>query len=104
MAYKYYTIKPGQKPTKKQIKEVQEASKRPIEFDEDCPELTAEQIAQFKKIAELKREDRRKQTVTVRISPQAMKKAKALGKGYTSVLGSILESALNDSEMIKKNL
>ena len=35
-----YTIKEGQKPTSEQIKEVEEASKRPIVFDEDCPELS----------------------------------------------------------------
>lgn len=37
---KTFTIKPGQKPTKEQLEEVREAAKRPIVYDEDCPELT----------------------------------------------------------------
>lgn len=39
-----YTTKPGQKPTPEQIKEVQEASKHPIVFDEDCPESSPEML------------------------------------------------------------
>ena len=35
-----YTVKEGQKPTPEQIEEVREAAKRPIVFDEDCPELS----------------------------------------------------------------
>lgn len=69
--------------------------------DEDCPELTAEQLEQFTRISEENQEDRIKQTVTIRLSPQAVRKAKSLGKGYTSVLSRILESALRDNETIK---
>lgn len=49
-------------------------------------------------------QERKKQTVTLRLSPQALEKAKSLGKGYTSVLSRILENALNDIELIKQNL
>jgi len=77
---------------------------RPVCLDEDCPELTEEQISQFARVAEQRREERRKQTVTLRLSPQALKTAKSLGKGYTSVLSRILESALTDAELIKHYL
>jgi hypothetical protein len=33
------SIKPGQKPTEEQLQMVREAASRPIEFDEDCPEM-----------------------------------------------------------------
>lgn len=33
-------LKPGQKPSPEQLKEVDEASKSPIVFDEDCKELS----------------------------------------------------------------
>ena len=72
--------------------------------DEDCPELTPEQLSEFKKISEANRESRCKQTVTLRLSPQAMRRAKSLGKGYTSVLSRILENALSDPATIQKNL
>ena len=77
---------------------------RPVESDEDFPELTEEQLAKIKKISEIRREERKKQTVTLRLSPQALKTAKSLGKGYTSVLSRILESALTDEELIKQYL
>ncbi len=77
---------------------------RSIEFDEDCPELTDEQLKQFRRISEERQEERRKQSVTLRLSPQALRTAKSLGKGYTSVLSRILESALADSETIKHYL
>ncbi len=37
---KTYTIKPGQKPTEEQLKEVEEAKKKPIVYDEDCQEIS----------------------------------------------------------------
>lgn len=37
---KKFTIEKGQKPTKEQLREVAEAKKHPIVFDEDCPELS----------------------------------------------------------------
>ena len=35
-----YSIHPGQEPTREQLKEVEEAKKHPIVFDEDCEELS----------------------------------------------------------------
>ena len=79
-------------------------AKRPVTPDEDCPELTATQIAMFRRISEVNRDERRKQSVTLRLSPQALRRARSLGKGYTSVLSRIIENALNNSDEIKKCL
>ena len=59
---------------------------RPVQPDEDCPELTAEQLSQMVRLSEQSREERKKQTVTLRLSPKALQTARSLGKGYTSVL------------------
>lgn len=83
---------------------LEELKTRPVQPDEDCPELTEEQLSQLVQISEMRRDERRKQTVTLRLSPQALKTAKSLGKGYTSVLSRILESALTDTETIKHYL
>ena len=40
----------GQKPTPEQIEEIKKLKDRPIIFDEDCPELTDEQLKQFKRV------------------------------------------------------
>jgi hypothetical protein len=36
--------------TPEQIAEIREAAKYPIVFDEDCPELTDEQLAEFRPV------------------------------------------------------
>lgn len=93
------------KPLTAEQKQMLEALKtRTVLPDEDCPELTAEQLSQLVRVSEMRRDERRKQTVTLRISPQALRTAKSLGKGYTSVLSRILESALTDTELIKHYL
>ena len=90
--------------TESQRQMIEALQDRPVEPDEDCPELTAEQLSQMVRVSEQRREERKKQTVTLRLSPQALKIAKSLGKGYTSVLSRILETALNDNELIKQFL
>lgn len=72
--------------------------------DDDCPEITSEQFAEFKRVSADRRAERVKQSVTLRLSPQTIEKAKSLGKGYTSILSRIIENALNDPEMIRKAL
>jgi uncharacterized protein (DUF4415 family) len=90
--------------TEEQKNMLEVLKKRADDFDEDSPELSLEELEQFRRIAEQRREERRKQTVTIRLSPQTLMKAKALGKGYTSVLSRIIEIALDDSELIRKCL
>ena len=46
-----YTLHRGQKPTPEQIAQIREAQKYPIEYDEDCPDLTPETYAAFKRAA-----------------------------------------------------
>ena len=41
---KTFTISNGQMPTEEQLKEVEEAKKSPIVFDEDCEELSSSTI------------------------------------------------------------
>lgn len=73
--------------------------------DEECPELTDEQITRLAEVARTKRQQTQtKQTVAIRLSPQALTKAKSLGKGYTTILSRILETALADNEIIKQYL
>ena len=45
---KTVTIKQGQKLTKKQLAEIEEAKNSPIVFDEDCPELSPAMIKAVK--------------------------------------------------------
>lgn len=45
---KTLTLNKGQGPTTEQLKEVEEAGKRPIVFDEDCEELSPAMMKAFK--------------------------------------------------------
>ena len=44
---KTFIIESGQKPTEEQLKEVVEAQKSPIVFDEDCEELSPAMMKAF---------------------------------------------------------
>lgn len=85
--------------TDEELRDLEEAEKRAPVFDEDSPEMTAEQLIQFKR---MHHEDRTKQTVSLRLSQSTLKKAKAYGKGYTSFLSRLLDEAINDEELVRK--
>ena len=90
--------------SKEQRQMIEALEQRKIEEDRDNPELTLEELREFKRVSEENHENRKKQTVTIRLSPQTLEKAKSLGKGYTSVLARILENGLNDADIIRKCL
>ncbi|MBR7000432.1 MAG: hypothetical protein IKI01_07450 [Lachnospiraceae bacterium] len=45
----YSTLCKGQKPTEEQIREIEEAKKHPIVYDEDCPPLSDEMIEKIRR-------------------------------------------------------
>ena len=47
---KRLAVTKGQELTLEQLKEVEEAKKYPIEFDEDCPETTPERALKFRRV------------------------------------------------------
>jgi len=98
------TIDITRNPSQEQIEMLTKAARLPIHEEAEYPEFSEIELLQFKRISGERRADRQKQTVTLRLSPHALKKARSLGKGYTSVLNRILEKALNDPDIIKHNL
>ena len=98
------TIDITKKPTVEQLAMLSHAATMNLPADSEYPEFSDEELLQFKKISEQRKRNRQKQTVTLRLSPKALAKAKSLGKGYTSVLSRILESALDNTETVKRYL
>ena len=94
----------GKPLTAKQKRMLEALEARPAQPDEDCPELTPEQLDEMARVSAMRRQERKKQTIALRLSPQAVRVAKSLGKGYTAVLSRIIESALADSESLKRYL
>ena len=90
--------------TKKEIEMLKRAGTLPVVFDEDSPKLSPEELKEFRQIKDQNKKYRNKQSITLRLSPQTIDAARALGKGYTSVLGRILESALANPEVLKNFL
>ena len=95
------TLKAGQKPTKAQLREIYAAEKNPIVYTTLAPQLTDEELAEFKKI---NAEKRKKIPCTLRISRQSLEWWKSLGEGYTAAMARILEDAQNHPEILKKIL
>lgn len=75
---------------------------RTAQPDEDCPELTDAQLAQMKRVADAPANARHRETVALRLSPQALRAAKALGDDYAAILSRILEKTLSDAELLKQ--
>ena len=93
-------LKPGDKLTEEQIKMLEEAAKREPVYDPENPPLSEEEIIRMREAARRKRAAQNKQTVSLRLSPQTLEKAKALGPGYTTILAEIIEEALNGKDAV----
>ena len=104
MGIKKFVLNEKKTLTEEQRKKIKEAAKRPVVFDEDCPELTDEQLSELRRVHQANRNERRRQNVTLRLKPQTIRKAKALGKGYTGILSRIVEDFLDDPVALKKYL
>ena len=96
------TVRVGQKPTKEQLKQIREITKKPIHRTEDGPESTPEALAEFAAMARARRQRRVKPMVALRVEPEALKKYKALGDGYTGIMADVLNYVANNPEILLK--
>ena len=88
--------------TDEQKKMLDELKNRIPKPDDDCPEISDSELRQM--IESRRKRKERKETVAIRLSPTALETAKSFGKGYTTVLSSILEKALSDKTILKQYL
>lgn len=85
--------------TVEELREIEAAEKKEPVFDGDSPLMMKEQLMQFKRV---NRENRTKPTVSLRISPATLKKAKQYGKGYTGLLSRLLDAAIEDDDLVRR--
>ncbi len=85
--------------TTEELGEIEDAENMHPVFDDDSPAMTMEQLMQFKR---MNRQNRTKPTISLRISPATLQKAKQYGKGYTGLLSRLLDEAINDEDLIRK--
>lgn len=90
--------------TAEQLETIEKVKAMPVMIDEECPELTDEELRAFYQAKEIERKKSKKQNVTLRISPETLEVIKSYGKGYTSILSRIIETTVNDKEALKNFL
>jgi len=94
-------LKPGDKPTREQLKRIEKAAKMPVVPDKDSPVYTLEQLAYL--YSESKRLSK-KQTVGIRLNHKTVEQYKNMGKGYTGIMSAVLDYAINHPEILKAAL
>ncbi|WP_294157576.1 hypothetical protein [uncultured Selenomonas sp.] len=88
--------------TKEDYELLEKAKNMPITFDEDCPELTDEQLKRAYRVKDGRPTYVQKENVMVPLNPWAFRKAKSLGKEYAEILSRILEDALRNPKIIEE--
>ena len=96
------TVRVGQKIPKEVIKELREAARRPINYTEDAPRSSPEALKEFAQLAAERNRRKKKQTVTIRITPEVLESYKTMGSGYTGVMADVLQYAVNNPTVLSE--
>jgi len=94
-------LKPSDKPTKEQLKRIEQAAKKPIVSDNDSPVYTLDQLAY---LYSQSKKTNKKQTVGIRLNSKTIEQYKSLGKGYTGAMAAVLDYAISHPEVLKRAL
>jgi len=94
------TVKVGQKPPKDVIKRLNKIAKEPINYTEDCPPSSPEALKEFALLAAERNRRKKKQSVTIRVSPDILEHYKTMGSGYTGIMADVLKYAVNNPAIL----
>ena len=94
-------LKQNDKPTKEQIKRIEQAAKKSVVSDKDSPVYTSKQLAHL--YTEFKKHNK-KLTVGIRLNKRTLELYKGFGKGYTGIMAAVLDYTINHPELIRKAL
>ena len=98
------TVKVGQKVPRDVIKRLKKAArgvdKRPLVNDPDCPPSSPEALKEFAQLAAERNRRKKKQTVTIRITPEVLESYKTMGSGYTGIMSDVLQYAVNNPAVL----
>lgn len=89
MATATMILNPGDQPTEEQLEEIKTASKRPITFTDDAPELTDEELAEFKPVNS-KYYRPIKEHISLRLDAALIDAFRSTGKGYQTKMNEAL--------------
>ena len=68
----------------------------PPVYDPDCPPLTPEALKEFAQLAAERNRRKKKQSVTIRVTPDVLENYKTMGDGYTGIMADVLKYALDN--------
>jgi len=98
------TVVVGQKPPKEVIKRVRkavrEARKAPAVYDPDCPPSSPEALKEFAQLAAERNRRKKKQSITIRVTPDVLNSYKTMGSGYTGIMSDVLQYAVNNPSVL----
>lgn len=88
-------LKAGSIPSDEVLARIKEAARYPITFDEDCPELTDEQLSEFKPVnPNLHANPRffkpKKKQITLKLDADVLEAYRGTGKGYQTRINEAL--------------
>jgi 5-bromo-4-chloroindolyl phosphate hydrolysis protein len=92
----------GQKPTKKQLAEVELAASFPIAYNEDSPKSSDDAIIEFTELAKARQNS--KTIVTLPVSEENLSVLKSFNKNYVKVISNILDYVTNHPKTLTKML
>jgi uncharacterized protein (DUF4415 family) len=95
-------VRVGQKPTKEQLKQINEIAKKPVHYSDDCPKLSAKALKEFALQRAEKNQLKKRQPVTIRLVPDCITAYQALGKGDTGILADVLTYAVNNPDVLTR--
>ena len=101
MATVTMTLNPGDQPSKEQIEEIQAASKRPVKFTEDAPELSDEELSEFRP-ANPKHYRPVKELISLRLDAVLVDAFKSTGKGYQTKINEALWKGAKEMGIVTK--
>ena len=83
------TLNPGDQPTKEQVEEIKTASRKPVKFTDDAPELSDEELSEFTPVNP-KHYRPVKELISLRLDAVLVDAFKSTGKGYQSKINEAL--------------
>ncbi|MCL2765851.1 MAG: BrnA antitoxin family protein [Treponema sp.] len=94
------TVRVGEKPPKEVIKRLKAAARQPINYTAEAPRATPEVLKEFAQLAVERNRQKKKQTITIRITPDVLESYKTMGSGYTGIMSDVLQYAINNPSVL----
>ena len=93
------TLNPGDQPNKEQIEEILAVSKKPVKFTDDAPELSDEELSEFRPVNP-KHYRPVKELISLRLDAVLIDAFKSTGKGYQAKMNEALWNGAREMGII----